>query len=99
MTAPLFTTTNQLNLAIMKIYILTSGVVYDYEEYPNTPKCFRTLEAAKKALSRVKKEFRKEYVKGSGWDCDDCERSFYAYPDGWYAQNHAYAQIREAKLA
>lgn len=80
----------------MKVFVLLTEVVYDYET-DRRVKVFSTLEKAKKEFDEfVKKE--KKNAEDEDWTIELDGMDFEAYPEGTYVEDHVLACIEEQEV-
>ncbi len=83
----------------MKVYVVTSRVIYDYEEYENPIRVFAHRKDAASLLSQLRKELKKEYVKGCGWEIAyDGKNGFEYGLEGEYSRESCVASIAECEV-
>lgn len=81
----------------MKVYVLTTHVVNDYEDYGIIVRAFSTKTKARKALSEWKKS-EMPYIKRNEMTYSSDKDGFDAYADESYARNHSMAFIKEVEV-
>ena len=81
----------------MKLFIITINEVCDFVNYDHAPVVCFTLKDAKKELSGIFKEAKKEY-KGEEVTIEKGEKSFSVYADHSWSESHYEAVINEVEV-
>jgi len=81
----------------MKVYVLTTHVVNDYEDYGINVRAFSTKTKARKALSEWKKS-EMPYIKRDELTYSSYKDGFEAYEEGDYTRNRSIANIKESEV-
>lgn len=83
----------------MKVYVVTSQVIYDYEDYVNPIRVFANRKDASSLLRELRKEYKREYVKEDGWEIAYDNKDGFEYGmEGEYSRNSCYASIKECEV-
>lgn len=81
----------------MKLYVITIDEVCDFVKYDHAPVVSFTLKDAKKELSGIFKEAKREY-KGEEVTIERGKKSFSVYADHSWSEKHYEATINEVEV-
>ena len=81
----------------MKIFVITIDEVFDFVKYEHAPVVCFSMKDAKKELSDIFKEAKKEY-RGKDTTIERGKKSFSVYADHSWSESHYEAVINEVEV-
>ena len=81
----------------MKIYVIITDEVYEFENFEHAPIAFYKREDADAELNSIKEQVKEEF-KNEFETFDETKNGFEMYADGYYSQGHYTAYIYEVEV-